>query len=90
MFQTIIAAKYLPEVLESLENKYMKEYYALFISAMAMYNYITIDQEFAFKLYLIILNSSLNNVNDILENIYSFLINKSINDLEVDLNAEEI
>ena len=46
-----------------------KDYYALFISSMAYYKFIKIDKDLANALYVNIMNTSLNNTDQMLEKI---------------------
>jgi hypothetical protein len=70
-----------------LDEGAIKDYYALFISSMAYYKFIKIDKEFANVLYVNIMNTSLKNTDQMLEKIDEFLINKSIDNMENELNS---
>ena len=80
---------YLEDVFEGLPDTPMKDYYALFIASMAHYNFLTISREFAGLLYVHILNMDMPDIDSTIEKINKFLINKSISQLEDELNAEE-
>ena len=87
IFNNIVDANdNLEEIFDGIPNKYLQDYYAIFIAAMAFNNYITLDPTFAAKLYVNILNSSLKDPDDVLNHVNEFLINKSIDDLEKELN----
>ena len=53
---------------------------------MAYHKFIEIDRELANALYVNIMNTSLNNTDQMLEKIDEFLIKKSIDDVEKELN----
>lgn len=89
LFQNIIETEYIEEVFDELDNKPMQDYTAIFIAAMAYYNFIEISQEFSAKLYINILNTSLKNTDDLLENIFKFLMDKHISNLEAEINDKQ-
>lgn len=89
IFNEILKAEYLEDVFEGLPDTPMKDYYALFIASMAHYNFLKISREFAGLLYVHILNMDMPDIDSIIEKINKFLINKSISQLEDELNAEE-
>lgn len=89
IFNEILKAEYLEDVFEGLPDTPMKDYYALFIASMAHYNFLTISREFAGLLYVHILNMNMPDIDSTIEKINKFLINKSISQLEDELNAEE-
>ena len=86
LFNKIYSTEFLFEVFMGLDEGAIKDYYALFISSMAYYKFIKIDKEFANVLYVNIMNTSLKNTDQMLEKIDEFLINKSIDNMENDLN----
>ncbi len=86
LFENLFTAEYLEETFDSIDNKPLQEYYALFISAMAYHNYLVLSEEFAAKLYIVILNSEMANKDELLENIFEFLVNKEIDQLEKEIN----
>lgn len=88
LFQNILDTVYIEEVFDDIDNKPLQDYYALFIGAMAYYKFIDITPEFSAKLYVNIMNSSIKDTDSMLEKIYDFLINKSISNLEDELNNE--
>ena len=81
-------AEYLEDVFEGLPDTPMKDYYALFIASMAHYNFLEISKEFAGLLYVYILNMEMPDIDTTIEKINKFLINKSISQMEEELNAE--
>ena len=86
LFNKIYSTEFLFEVFMGLDEGAIKDYYALFISSMAYYKFIKIDKEFANVLYVNIMNTSLKNTDQMLEKINEFLINKSIDNMENELN----
>lgn len=88
IFNNIMEAEFLEETFDKLDSKIIKDYYALFISVMAYYKYINISPEFSAKLYINILNSSFKDIDALLENIFDFFINKSIDDVEKEICDE--
>lgn len=86
LFNKIYSTEFLFEVFMGLDEGAIKDYYALFISSMAYYKFIKIDKEFANVLYVNIMNTSLKNTDQMLEKIDEFLINKSIDNMENELN----
>lgn len=88
LFQNILDTEYIEEVFDAIDNKSLQDYYALFISAMAYCHFINISQEFSAKLYVNILHTSIKDSESILNDIFNFLINKSINDLEKEINND--
>ena len=89
IFNEIMKAEYLEDVFEGLPDTPMKDYYALFIASMAHYNFLEISKEFAGLLYVHILNMEIPDIDTTVEKINKFLINKSIGQMEEELNAEE-
>lgn len=89
IFNEILKAEYLEDVFEGLPDTPMKDYYTLFIASMAHYNFLKISREFAGLLYVHILNMDMPDIDSTIEKINKFLINKSISQLEDELNAEE-
>ncbi|MBO7694403.1 MAG: hypothetical protein J6T10_17455 [Methanobrevibacter sp.] len=87
LFNKIYSTEFLFEVFMGLDEGAIKDYYALFISSMAYYKFIKIDKEFANVLYVNIMNTSLKNTDQMLEKIDEFLINKSIDNMENELNS---
>ena len=87
LFNKIYTTEFLFEVLTGLDEGAIKDYYALFISSMAYYKFIKIDKELANALYVNIMNTSLNNTDQMLEKIDEFLISKSIDNMENELNT---
>lgn len=87
LFNKIYTTEFLFEVFTGLDEGAIKDYYALFISSMAYYKFIKIDKELANALYVNIMNTSLNNTDQMLEKIDEFLINKSIDNMENELNT---
>lgn len=88
IFNEIMKAEYLEDVFEGLPDTPMKDYYALFIASMAHYNFLEISKEFAGLLYVYILNMEMPDIDTTIEKINKFLINKSISQMEEELNAE--
>lgn len=88
LFKTMMETPDIEMVFDAVGNKALKDYYALFISAMAYYKFIQISPEFASKLYVTVVNSGMTDPNLLLENIYNFLINKSIDNIEKEINEE--
>ena len=86
LFNKIYSTEFLFEVFTGLDEGAIKDYYALFISSMSYYKFIKIDKEFANVLYVNIMNTSLKNTDQMLEKIDEFLINKSIDNMENELN----
>ena len=89
LFENILHTEYIEEVFDEIENKPLRDYYALFISAMAYYKFIDITPEFSAKLYITILKSTIKDSEQLLDKMFEFLINKTIDRLEQELNAEE-
>ena len=89
LFDKIYTTEFLTEVFSGLDDGPIKEYYALFISSMAYYKFIKITKEFANLLYITIINSSLKDIDGMLKKIDEFLINKSIDNLEYEINDEK-
>lgn len=89
IYQNILQAQYLPEIFDSLDNQFLKEYYALFISVMGMYNVIKLDPEFAGKLYVTVINSKMYGQEGLVDKITDYVINKAIDNLEWELNNEK-
>jgi len=87
LFNKIYSTEFLFEVFMGLDEGAIKDYYALFTSSMAYYKFIKIDKEFANVLYVNIMNTSLKNTDQMLEKIDEFLINKSIDNMENELNS---
>ena len=87
LFNKIYTTEFLFEVFSGLDEGAIKDDYALFISSMAYYKFIKIDKEFANALYVNIINTSLKNTDQMLEKIDEFLINKSIDNIEKELNT---
>ena len=87
LFNKIYSTEFLFEVFTGLDEGAINDYYALFISSMAYYKFIKIDKELANALYVNIMNTSLNNIDQMLEKIDEFLISKSIDNMENELNT---
>lgn len=90
LFNKIYSCEFLYDVFTGMNEGAIKDYYALFISSMAFYEFIKIDQAFANALYINIMNTSLNDTDTMLKKINDFLISKSvdivINELENPFN----
>lgn len=87
LFNKIYSTEFLFDVFTGLNEGAIKDYYALFISSMAYYKFIKIDKAFANVLYVNIMNSSLNDTDAMLEKIDDFLISKTVDNIENDLNT---
>lgn len=86
IFNSILKTNNLEALLDSIKSNYLHDYYALFISAMAYWNHITLTPEFAAKLYDIIESSKIDNIDVLLDQIYEYIID---NALEGILNEQE-
>lgn len=89
IFNNIINAHdNLEEILDSLSTKYLQDYYALFISAMAYWKVITISNELAAKLHVIVLNTDIKNTDLVLDKMYDFIVNKIVEDVCDEITRE--
>lgn len=79
----------LEEIYYKLPNNTLKDYYALFIAEMARHNYIKISSEFASLLYIDIMNIVSLDLEECLQKIDHFLIEKALNDIDEELGNEE-
>lgn len=90
IFNNIIDAKdNLEDIIDGIESEYLHDYYALFISAMAYWNVIKLSPDFAAKLHVIILNTGLKDTDGILDKIFNFIINKSVEDVCDEITKED-
>lgn len=82
VFNRILKAKdNLEELIDSKAEGYLQDYYALFISEMAYWNYISLTPKLANKLYTIIFNTKSMDTDNTLNQITEFIIDKSIEDV---------
>ena len=79
----------LEDVYEGLPSNPLKDYYALFIAAMAQNNYIKLSPQLAADLYVDIMNISLLDTDKALKKINHYLVDKAITELEVEFNNGE-
>lgn len=78
IFNNIINATNLEDILDNIKSNYLQEYYAIFIGELAYWKYITISADLAAKLYIIISNANIKNLDNIIENIDNYLINREL------------
>ena len=74
---------------DDIYNRTLRDYYALFISAMGYYSYITITPSFGAKLYLHVLNTSIEDPEEYLKKIETFLLDNYVDAVEKELTDEE-
>lgn len=74
---------------DDIYNRTLRDYYALFISSMGYYNYIKISPSFGAKLYLHILNTSIQEPEEYLKKIESFLLEHYVDAVEKELTDAE-
>lgn len=91
ILKNIIRCKdHLEAMYDDIFNRTLRDYYALFISEMGYYNYITISPAFAAKLYLHILNTDILDAEEYLQKIEKFLLDNYVDSVEEELsNAEK-
>lgn len=86
ILKNIIRCKYnLEAMYDDIYNRTLRDYYALFISSMGYYNYIKISPAFGAKLYLHILNTSIQDPEEYLKKIESFLLENCVDNVEKEL-----
>lgn len=87
LFERIISCEdCLEDVYEGLPNNPLKDYYALFIGAMAQNNYIKLTPNFAADLYVDIMNITLLDTDRALKKINHYLVDKAIKKIELEFN----
>lgn len=89
LFNTFVKSKNLEAFFNALSSSDIKDYYALFIASMAYYKYLTVSASFASTLYVTIINMPSKTAEALSDKIFNFLINKAIDDIEVEINEPE-